>query len=1232
MSSSHDSRSRDDRLGAATEEIARLIAEGKDVVVEALATRYALEPAEIEGCRAAVEAMGELAGVDFDGPPAFFDDEADTTLAPPDLPTDYEIGEEIGRGGMGIVYRARQKSLDRDVAIKVLRPGELTFGKAIARFQQEARALAKLRHPHIVGIHDVGQTDGAVWFSMDLIDGAPLSELIKGGKVGPTRATKILRQVASAVAYVHENGLIHRDLKPQNILIDGKGDAFVTDFGLARDAGNAEVSGLTQSGQVLGTPGYMAPEQARGRQREIGEGTDVYALGAILYECLAGRAPFRGLSPAETLNAVIHIDPKRPSKHNPKVPRDLEIIALHAMAKEIDRRYPTVRAFLEDLERFEEGRPIRVHAPTLAYKALRLVRRHRTTAAFGAGVVAVGVIAFFVALLPYLEAKRSLEHADQLFDAGQHRAAALLYEAALESNTAVETEVALERFARTLIAISDEERTRDPAAIAGRLAAARERALSHLGLRKDVRLRAYTSHERKRYWGPEAELLVALGLARGAAEGDHASTQPLEDAAFLVTQGDRRLQVGGAGLGGVGIRAVLDDVSIVLAHSDDPAFPMVARWVKKMFDGGHARTLLNWLRTRTKEHRADILAALRDHQPDIFQTWDIDEIRESAGGPPGFRARVAWFERRGGRWLDVPLSEEMHTAGRDDVVVTSKSIYAHPGLETVILPRIPGAMAWAGTHGAQRMDMAIEIGMSRDGRTAGIRNRAVEVTVAGTGNSSRGSSLGGSMSAPGHVTGAIVEAMGRSSTRMLVLVHTEAWQGSDPSSERRTGDLAEWTLDDWKSRIASNIEDFAKRAETGDADLGDRYRPNDPLQELLRLCTRLPNKTAAAPLRRLAARASGTVRRTIDVARILSEDEALLSEPDLYRLFDYDFVLEQPRLRWMRADLAGQILLSCTDQRARRLAYAILEDDPGYFDDRAALAEQYYDGELGDAPPWILDLLRHDLPPGRDLLVSGTDSAIQSSWPFALGILGVLLALLRVTRRAGAGLVVAAGMSGYMILVRSGGQDYFPHVLAGGLVALGALIAWSERRHYWFVVAAVASAASAALEPHIAPGLSLQFMTHGVFPGVAGFACMVIGVVSLFAGSTREPSGWRTWLAGTRLPTAAALFSVVALASPRLAVPTLTASAIGAAVIWAVAILAPRPGGRGLPWTARLFLTSYLVPLAGLRLVNALVDWRTDQAVFLPFDALAALFACIALPCAWTAFRLVLMPRTPATT
>ena len=229
---------------------------------------------------------------------------------------DYELLEEIGRGGMGVVYKARQKSLDRTVAIKMVLAGHLGSSEHLQRFQQEARATAKLQHPHIVHIHEVGQFDGRHFFAMEYVDGISLARRIEQGPLEIDEAVRMLKIVADAVEHLHRQGIVHRDLKPSNILLDAQGQPHVSDFGLAK-VFTAD-STLTTSGIITGTPSYMSPEQAAGRNAQVGPTSDIYSLGAILYEMLTGRPPFAEDNPLDTLMQVLSREPLLPRTINPK--------------------------------------------------------------------------------------------------------------------------------------------------------------------------------------------------------------------------------------------------------------------------------------------------------------------------------------------------------------------------------------------------------------------------------------------------------------------------------------------------------------------------------------------------------------------------------------------------------------------------------------------------------------------------------------------------------------------------------------------------------------------------------------------------------------------------------------------------------------------------------------------------------------------------------------------------
>jgi serine/threonine-protein kinase len=263
---------------------------------------------------------------------------------------DYELQQELGRGGMGVVYRATQTSLGREVAIKMILRGQLASQVDRERFAAEAQAAARLDHPGIVPVYEVGQIDGRPYFSMKYVRGTTLAQALAEGPLPPREAARILATVARAIHFAHMRGVLHRDLKPSNILLDEHGEPHVTDFGLAKQVSDA--AELTRSGSVLGTPAYMAPEQAAGARGQIGPRSDVYSLGVILYHMLTGRPPFQAASPGEMVLLVLEQDPVPPRMLNPAVDRDLEMICLKCLQKPSDLRYASSAALADDLDAY----------------------------------------------------------------------------------------------------------------------------------------------------------------------------------------------------------------------------------------------------------------------------------------------------------------------------------------------------------------------------------------------------------------------------------------------------------------------------------------------------------------------------------------------------------------------------------------------------------------------------------------------------------------------------------------------------------------------------------------------------------------------------------------------------------------------------------------------------------------------------------------------------------------
>lgn len=287
---------------------------------------------------------------------------------------DYELLEEIAHGGMGVVYKARQTSLNRVVAVKMILAGQLANDGEVKRFQAEAEAAANLHHPGVVAVYEVGIHAGQHYFSMEYVDGPNLAQLMRDDPVPASRAAEYLREMAEVVDFAHSQGVLHRDLKPSNILIDARGRVRITDFGLAKKVANN--SDLTITGQVLGTPSYMSPEQSLAQHHKVGPASDIYALGAIFYELITGRPPFRSETPTETMRQVQQDEPVRPHLLNPKLPRDLETICLKCLEKEPQQRYASAKALADEVGRFLRGEPILARPLGPVTRAARWSRRH----------------------------------------------------------------------------------------------------------------------------------------------------------------------------------------------------------------------------------------------------------------------------------------------------------------------------------------------------------------------------------------------------------------------------------------------------------------------------------------------------------------------------------------------------------------------------------------------------------------------------------------------------------------------------------------------------------------------------------------------------------------------------------------------------------------------------------------------------------------------------------------
>jgi WD40 repeat protein len=332
----------------------------------------------------------------------------------------YQVLERVGEGGMGVVYKARQTNLKRLVALKMLPAHAGTLGGRLARFRAEPVKLASLRHPNIVAIYEFGEEHGCPYFSMEFMEGGSLAQKLAAGPLPSQEAAEAVLLLTRAVHHAHQEHIIHRDLKPANILLTAEGIPKISDFGLAKTLD--EEDGQTDPGAVLGTPSYMAPEQAAGQQSKVGKATDVYGLGALLYEMLTGRPPFRGETRQETLQQVLMKEPMRPSRLLPRLPRDLETICLKCLSKEPGERYPNALALAEDLQRFLEGKPILARPTSRVRRVYRWCRRNPglATASSLAAAAVLALVVFLVLPGPRHspDPQEARQRATRLFDRG----------------------------------------------------------------------------------------------------------------------------------------------------------------------------------------------------------------------------------------------------------------------------------------------------------------------------------------------------------------------------------------------------------------------------------------------------------------------------------------------------------------------------------------------------------------------------------------------------------------------------------------------------------------------------------------------------------------------------------------------------------------------------------------------------------------------------------------------
>ena len=418
---------------------------------------------------------------------------------------DYDLLETVARGGMGVVFKARHRQLDRVVALKMILTGQLADAQHIQRFRAEAQAAAKLDHPGIVPVYEVGEEKGLHYFTMAFVEGKSLAARLLDGPLPAKEAARLVRDLAAAVAYAHEHGIVHRDLKPANVLIDAQGQPKLTDFGLAKQTHGA--SEMTGTGQILGTPSYMSPEQAQGDAATVGPAADVYGLGALLFALLTGRPPFQGASPFETIQHVIVAEAPKPRVLNPSVPRDLETICLKCLEKSPSKRYAAANALKDDLDRFLEDRPILARPAGVIEKAWRWYRRRPLvgTMAAALALLLIAVPLLLAGFWQEAEARADVEAGAHKQEAAAHKKEKEAREREEEARKKIE-KLERERSVQLFQAYVNEAAARRTSPRVGRRFNALDRIVAARDLAKELKLPA-AEYERVR-----SEAISALSL------------------------------------------------------------------------------------------------------------------------------------------------------------------------------------------------------------------------------------------------------------------------------------------------------------------------------------------------------------------------------------------------------------------------------------------------------------------------------------------------------------------------------------------------------------------------------------------------------------------------------------------------------------------------------------------------------------------------------------------------